>query len=84
VQRLNNNLCFTEQKRRQAIRERYDRLTEIVPGLSGLGRSEGTVLRRTVDYIHETLEERRALVERIERAGGVVDEKLKRSVSRRS
>lgn len=68
----------TEQKRRQAIREGFDRLTELVPGLEGQGRSEGLVLKRTVDFMREKIEERRVIVEQIEKAGGVVDEKLKR------
>jgi septum formation protein len=67
-----------EQKRRQAIREGFDRLTELVPGLEGQGRSEGLVLKRTVEFLREKIEERRTMVERIEQAGGEVDEKLKR------
>lgn len=69
-----------EQKRRQAIREGFDRLTELVPGLEGQGRSEGLVLKRTVEFMREKIEERREIVEQIEQAGGEVDEKLKRSV----
>ena len=67
-----------EQKRRQAIREGFDRLTELVPGLEGQGRSEGLVLKRTVDYMREKIEERREMVEKIEQSGGQVDEELKR------
>lgn len=67
-----------EQKRRQAIREGFDRLTELVPGLEGQGRSEGLVLQRTVKYMREQLEERRKIVERVEAAGGTVDEEMKR------
>lgn len=67
-----------EQKRRQAIREGFDKLTELVPGLEGQGRSEGLVLQRTVKYMHQQLAERRALIERVEALGGVVDPELKR------
>lgn len=49
-----------------------------MPGLEGQGRSEGLVLKRTVDYMRDQLEERQEMVERIERSGGTVDEKLKR------
>ncbi|KAI8719501.1 BHLH domain-containing protein [Fusarium sp. LHS14.1] len=70
----------TEQKRRQAIREGFDRLTELVPGLEGQGRSEGLVLKRTVDYMREQLSERQAIIDRIEQAGGDVDEKHKRAI----
>ncbi|KAH7180615.1 hypothetical protein DER46DRAFT_567243 [Fusarium sp. MPI-SDFR-AT-0072] len=71
------NHIASEQKRRQAIREGFDRLTELVPGLEGQGRSEGLVLKRTVDYMREQLSERQAMVDRIEQAGGDVDEKHK-------
>ena len=67
-----------EQKRRQAIREGFDRLTELVPGLEGQGRSEGLVLKRTVDYMHEQIAERQRLIARIEAGGGQVDEQYKR------
>jgi hypothetical protein len=33
-----------------AIREGFDRLTELVPGLEGQGRSESIVLQKTVDF----------------------------------
>ncbi|KAK4094631.1 hypothetical protein ACCO45_006797 [Purpureocillium lilacinum] len=68
----------TEQKRRQAIREGFDRLTELVPGLEGQGRSEGLVLKRTVEFMRQQIEERRVMVDQIERAGGRVDDELKK------
>lgn len=67
----------TEQKRRQAIRDGFDRLCELVPGLEGQGRSEGLVLQRTVLFMREQLETRRQLVQEREARGEVVDEKLK-------
>ena len=67
-----------EQKRRQAIREGFDRLTELVPGLEGQGRSEGVVLKKTVGYMREQLDERKALIRKIEENGGHVDDSLKR------
>lgn len=69
---------LTEQKRRQAIREGFDRLTELVPGLEGQGRSEGLVLKKTVEFMKEQLRQRQELVDRIESTGGEVDEKYKR------
>ncbi|KAK2594262.1 Transcription factor [Conoideocrella luteorostrata] len=72
------NHIASEQKRRQAIREGFDRLTELVPGLEGQGRSEGLVLKRTVDYMRQQIQERRALIERIEQNGGHVDDDLKK------
>jgi heteromeric Ino2p/Ino4p transcription factor len=41
------NHIASEQKRRMAIREGFDRLTEIVPGLEGMGRSESVVLQKS-------------------------------------
>ncbi|KAH0444230.1 helix-loop-helix dna-binding domain-containing protein [Colletotrichum kahawae] len=72
------NHIASEQKRRQAIREGFDRLTELVPGLEGQGRSEGLVLKRTVEFMRDQLAERRAMVERLENSGVEVDEKYKR------
>ncbi|KAM3560306.1 hypothetical protein MY1884_002694 [Beauveria asiatica] len=68
-----------EQKRRQAIREGFDRLTELVPGLEGQGRSEGLVLKKTVDYMRQQLDERQSMIERVEQTGGAVDPELKSS-----
>ncbi|GAO15704.1 hypothetical protein UVI_02018830 [Ustilaginoidea virens] len=72
------NHIASEQKRRQAIREGFDRLTELVPGLEGQGRSEGLVLKRTVEYMRQQIQERRTLIDRIELAGGHVDDDFKK------
>jgi len=72
------NHIASEQKRRQAIREGFDRLTELVPGLEGQGRSESVVLKKTVDHMRAQLAERRRLVERLEDLGGHVEEAMKR------
>lgn len=66
-----------EQKRRQAIREGFDRLTEMVPGLEGQGRSEGLVLKRTVEYMRQQISERQEMIQRIEQSGGAVDHELR-------
>lgn len=78
VRLVTNTLLSTEQKRRQAIREGFDRLTELVPGLEGQGRSESVVLKKTVDFMREQLEERRRLVGKIEDMGGHVEDEMKR------
>ncbi|KYK56743.1 uncharacterized protein DCS_03749 [Drechmeria coniospora] len=78
------NHIASEQKRRQAIREGFDRLTELVPGLEGQGRSEGLVLKRTVEYMRQQVAERRAMIEQIERLGGQVDNELKKPVNDQS
>jgi heteromeric Ino2p/Ino4p transcription factor len=76
-QEKKNNHIASEQKRRQAIREGFDRLTELVPGLEGQGRSESVVLRKSVDFMRKEVEERRTLVARIEALGGEIPENLK-------
>lgn len=72
-----NNDMLSEQKRREAIRAGFDRLCHLVPGLEGQGRSEGLVLKKTVEYMREQLEQRRDLILRLEAEGQVVDEKYK-------
>ncbi|KAI9793994.1 MAG: hypothetical protein M1816_006619 [Peltula sp. TS41687] len=76
-QEKKNNHIVSEQKRRQAIREGFDRLTELVPGLEGQARSESIVLKKSVDFMRQSVEERRALVKEIEQRGGVVPEALR-------
>ncbi|KAH8434203.1 Transcription factor [Aspergillus melleus] len=73
-QEKKNNHIASEQKRRAAIREGFDRLTELVPGLEGQGRSESIVLKKTVDFIHLQLQERHELIAEIERRGGRIDD----------
>ncbi|KAL2370900.1 helix-loop-helix DNA-binding domain-containing protein [Blastomyces gilchristii SLH14081] len=77
-QEKKNNHIASEQKRRAAIREGFDRLTELVPGLEGQGRSEGVVLRKTVDFMQMKLQERKELVEEIEKRGGSPEDALRR------
>ena len=45
------NHIASEQKRRMAIREGFDRLTELVPGLEGMGRSESVVLQKSLSSL---------------------------------
>lgn len=49
-----------------------------MPGLEGQGRSEGVVLKQTVEFMQAKLRERAELVAEIERRGGSVDEGLRR------
>ncbi|KAL2258373.1 hypothetical protein VTK26DRAFT_8339 [Humicola hyalothermophila] len=74
------NHIASEQKRRQAIREGFDRLTELVPGLQGQARSEGIVLHGTVGYIRKLMSERRAMIEALEARGVAVEPELKISL----
>ncbi|KAK9453507.1 hypothetical protein V1511DRAFT_81978 [Dipodascopsis uninucleata] len=71
------NHIASEQKRRQAIREGFDRLTEVVPGLTkSQGRSEAIVLQNTLSFLKRELEEYKTLVKRIEELGGEVPQHL--------
>lgn len=45
------NHIISEQKRRQAIRQGFDRLASMTPGMEGQGRSEATVLGAAVGEI---------------------------------
>lgn len=76
-QEKKNNHIASEQKRRAAIREGFDRLTELVPGLEGQGRSESVVLKRTVDFLREKIDERKDLVREIDGRGGTVKEEYR-------
>lgn len=76
-QEKKNNHIASEQKRRAAIREGFDRLTELVPGLEGQGRSESIVLSKTVDFIRSKLREREELIAEIESYGGRVDDRYR-------
>ncbi|KAG0138145.1 hypothetical protein HOY82DRAFT_476759 [Tuber indicum] len=75
-QEKKNNHIASEQKRRMAIREGFDRLTEIVPGLEGQGRSESIVLKKSVDHMRDVLDERQELIRRIKALGGDVPPEL--------
>ncbi|KAK9475859.1 hypothetical protein V1514DRAFT_338748 [Lipomyces japonicus] len=72
------NHIASEQKRRQAIREGFDKLTEVVPGLTrAQGRSEAIVLQKTLSYLKSEIEQHAELVRRIEELGGQVPSELK-------
>lgn len=56
------NHIQSEQKRRQVIRDAFDELTSIVPGLGrAQSKSEAIVLKRTVEYIKEQRQEQNHL-----------------------
>jgi septum formation protein len=68
-----------EQKRRQAIREGFDKLTDVVPGLQkNQGRSEAIVLDKTIEHLKYLREERRRLLEQAQAQGINVPEDLER------
>ena len=55
------NHIRSEQKRREAIREGFDRLASVVPGMEGQGRSEAVVLEATIKYMREKIVERQKI-----------------------
>ncbi|KAF1998592.1 hypothetical protein P154DRAFT_523868 [Amniculicola lignicola CBS 123094] len=63
------NHIRSEQKRREAIREGFDRLASIVPGMEGQGRSEAVVLEATIKFMQEKIVERQALIEEAKAKG---------------
>ncbi|KAF1954551.1 hypothetical protein CC80DRAFT_550158 [Byssothecium circinans] len=58
------NHIRSEQKRREAIREGFDRLASIVPGMHGQGRSEAIVLEATLDLMRKKVLEQHEMVQR--------------------
>lgn len=60
-QEKKNNHIASEQKRRQAIREGFDRLAEIVPGMKGQGRSEAQMLTATVEEMRNQISDKEKL-----------------------
>lgn len=56
------NHIRSEQKRREAIREGFDRLASTVPGMEGQGRSEAVVLEATIKYMREKIVERQKII----------------------
>ncbi|KAF1835694.1 hypothetical protein BDW02DRAFT_495297 [Decorospora gaudefroyi] len=64
------NHIRSEQKRREAIREGFDRLASIVPGLQGQGRSEAVVLGGAIKLMREKIVERQEIIDHA-RAKGV-------------
>ncbi|KAF1971652.1 hypothetical protein BU23DRAFT_569810 [Bimuria novae-zelandiae CBS 107.79] len=57
------NHIRSEQKRREAIRDGFDRLASIVPGMEGQGRSEAVVLDATLQHMRDQINKRKQLIE---------------------
>jgi len=72
-QEKKNNHIQSEQKRRAAIREGFDELAGLIPGLNGQGRSEAVVLEGSSKFIRELLAERYRLMTRVSERGGALD-----------
>lgn len=55
------NHIESEKKRRDAIRAGFDKLADIVPKMTGQGRSEAVVLQHTVAYMRYLIAKREVL-----------------------
>ncbi|KAL8243944.1 hypothetical protein R6Q59_010202 [Mikania micrantha] len=71
----NTNHKDAENKRRNAIRERFTDLSRMVPGAEGQERSEQVMLGKTTEFLKEMLEEQRRLEDLAEQRGIMLDEK---------
>jgi hypothetical protein len=52
------NHIESEKKRREAIRQGFDKLCEIVPDMQGQARSEAIVLQATVEFMKQKVAEK--------------------------
>ncbi|KAI7860028.1 hypothetical protein BDC45DRAFT_431851 [Circinella umbellata] len=59
------NHIASEQKRRANIRIGFDQLVDIVPTLSHCHRSESLILQKSADYIHQLVDMKNSLRERV-------------------
>ena len=73
-QEKKNNHIASEQKRRQAIREGFDEIAALTPGMEGQGRSEALVLQGFTAEMQRELARRWRLVCMMEREGRDVKE----------
>ncbi|KAK4996325.1 Transcription factor [Elasticomyces elasticus] len=55
------NHIDSEKKRRNAIRDEYDKLSALVPGMKGQGKSEALMLQATVKHLEGQLAEKEML-----------------------
>lgn len=73
----------SEHKRRQAIRDAFNKLVELVPELTpNDNRSEVLILNKSADYLNVLFKEQKSLVEQLEAKGLDIDEKLKTKESK--
>lgn len=71
----NTNHKDAENKRRNAIRERFTELSELVPDAQGQERSEQVMLAKTKSYIQDSIKEIRKLETIAARQGVMLEEK---------
>lgn len=67
----------SEQKRRENIRQEFDRIVELTPQLSDKeSRSELNILSKSADYIEELKSQNAALIEKCRQQGIPVPDEL--------
>ncbi len=71
------NHIASENKRRNAIREQFDRIADMTPGMAGNGKSEGRCLEAMVSYARKQMEEMEVLITQIEAKGVTVSDDYK-------
>jgi len=69
-----NNHNTSEQARRQAIREQFEQLANMMPGWEGKGASEAKVMEAAVGYLKEQLQKKSELNEKGVKLEGVLTE----------
>lgn len=69
-----NNHNTSEQARRQAIREQFEQLANMMPGWEGKGASEAKVMEAAVAYLKEQLQKKDELREQAVGDKGVLPE----------
>ncbi|PSK53156.1 helix-loop-helix DNA-binding domain-containing protein 5 [Elsinoe australis] len=68
AQRKKNHIQ-SERMRREAVRNGFNQLSKIVPGMEDMGRSEVRVLTATVEHIDEQLKRKQRIKERCKALG---------------
>ncbi|GAB7341861.1 hypothetical protein MBLNU457_g0180t1 [Dothideomycetes sp. NU457] len=69
-----NNHNTSEQARRQAIREQFEQLANMMPGWEGKGASEAKVMEAAVGYLKEQLQKKGELNEKGVKLDGLLTE----------
>ena len=73
----NTNHKDAENKRRNAIRERFTELSLMVPGAEGQERSEQVMLNKSTDFLRKMLREQRHLEMMADARGVKFDEEIR-------
>lgn len=72
-----DNHISSEQKRRKAIRDGFDKMCDMIPGFEGMGRSENKVLDKVLEAVVQNIEKRQSLLDEAEAKGISVGEEFR-------